>query len=67
LVKLAKPGQETRVDLPALGPRTVQNAVDAGLRGIAVQAGAALIMNRVRAVELADRAGLFLTGIKVPE
>jgi len=67
LVKLAKPGQETRVDLPAVGPRTVQNAVDAGLRGIAVQAGAALIMNRVRAVELADRAGLFLTGIKVPE
>lgn len=35
LVKLCKPGQETRVDLPTVGPETIRNAAAAGLRGIA--------------------------------
>lgn len=67
LVKLAKPGQETRVDLPTIGPRTLENAAAAGLRGVAVEADAALIMNRARAIEVADRAGLFVVGIRVAE
>src|SRR5690606_16626297 len=38
LVKVKKPGQETRVDLPVVGTTTVANAAAAGLRGIAVEA-----------------------------
>ncbi|MCG8507713.1 MAG: UDP-2,3-diacylglucosamine diphosphatase LpxI [Rhodospirillales bacterium] len=64
LVKMAKPGQERRVDLPAIGPKTVDGARKAGLRGIAVEAGGALILDRDAVVRAADEAGLFLVGIR---
>ena len=67
LVKVKKPDQETRADLPTIGPRTVENAAAAKLRGIAVEAGGALVMEPDRVVELADRAGLFVVGVRVPE
>src|SRR5262249_11377765 len=46
LVKLSKPGQERRADLPTLGPVTIANAAAAGLRGIAFEAGGALLADR---------------------
>lgn len=63
LVKTAKPGQERRADLPAIGPGTVTAAAEAGLRGIAVEAGAALVLGRGALIEAADRAGIFVVGI----
>ncbi|HLJ65356.1 MAG TPA: UDP-2,3-diacylglucosamine diphosphatase LpxI [Stellaceae bacterium] len=66
LVKLAKPGQERRADLPTIGPRTVTEARDAGLGGIAIEAGASLILDRVGTVGRADEAGLFIIGITPP-
>ena len=62
LVKATKPHQERRVDLPVIGSRTVELAADAGLAGIAMEGGAALIVNRPRVIETADRHGLFLYG-----
>jgi DUF1009 family protein len=62
LVKSVKPQQERRVDLPVIGIRTVELAAAAGLAGIAVEAGAALIVNRHRVAEEADRSGLFVLG-----
>jgi len=67
LVKAKKPGQDTRVDLPTVGPRTVRNAASAGLRGIAVQAGGTLVIDRDKLAAEADRAGLFVIGIRVAE
>ena len=64
LVKVKKPGQETRVDLPVVGTTTVANAAAAGLRGIAVEAGAALVVDRAAVVEAADGAGLFVVGVQ---
>jgi len=64
LVKLPKPGQEKRADLPAIGPKTVAGAVEAGLAGIAVAAGATLIIEPTRVIADADAAGLFVVGIK---
>jgi len=63
LVKLCKPGQDKRVDLPTIGPDTVRKAHAAGLRGVAVEAGAAIVVDLDRLVQEADRAGLFVTGI----
>jgi DUF1009 family protein len=63
LVKLVKPGQDRRADLPTVGPETVRGAVAAGLRGIAFQAGATLLAERALAIDAADRAGLFLLGL----
>ena len=63
LVKIAKPGQERRADLPTIGTRTVAGAAAAGLRGIAVEAGSTLVIDRAGMAEAADRAGLFIVGI----
>ncbi|HEY2034115.1 MAG TPA: UDP-2,3-diacylglucosamine diphosphatase LpxI [Rhizomicrobium sp.] len=60
LVKSPKPSQERRVDLPVIGVRTVELASVAGLAGIAVEAGTALLMRKQRIVEAADRLGLFV-------
>jgi DUF1009 family protein len=65
LVKLAKPGQERRADLPALGERTIRNASIAGLRGIAFEAGGTILSDRPAMIAAADAARLFLVGIGV--
>ena len=62
LVKAAKPHQERRIDLPAIGVRTVELAADAGLSGIAVEGGGALIVGRKAVAATADRLGLFVYG-----
>lgn len=63
LVKLAKAGQDLRVDLPTIGPRTVTAAKAAGCAGLALQAGFTLIIDRPATIAAADRAGLFLIGL----
>ena len=60
LLKAPKPGQDRRVDLPAVGPRTLEGAARAGLGGLVIEAGGVLLLDREAAVEAADRAGLFL-------
>lgn len=62
LVKGAKPGQETKVDRPTVGPATVRGAAAAGLAGIALDSGETLLVEPDEAVALADEAGLFLYG-----
>ncbi|HEY1299125.1 MAG TPA: UDP-2,3-diacylglucosamine diphosphatase LpxI [Stellaceae bacterium] len=62
LVKLEKPGQERRADRPTIGPRTVTLAAETGLRGIAVEAGATIVVDRDAVAAAADRAGLFVIG-----
>ena len=63
LVKLVKPGQDRRADLPTVGPRTVDAAHAAGLRGIAFEAGGTLFTDRAGCIVRADAAGLFLLGL----
>jgi UDP-2,3-diacylglucosamine hydrolase len=63
LAKGPKPGQELRIDMPAIGPRTVAAAVAAGLSGIAVEQGAVLILDKADAVRAADTAGLAVEGL----
>ncbi|MDB5374089.1 MAG: hypothetical protein JWP04_2731, partial [Belnapia sp.] len=64
LVKLVKPGQDRRVDLPTIGPVTIENAVAAGLAGIAIEAGGTIVVDRPATVAAADAAGLFLIALK---
>jgi DUF1009 family protein len=65
LVKIAKPGQERRVDLPTIGIETVRLCAAAGLRGIAVEAGSAIVVGREQLISTADKAGLFVMGTRV--
>ena len=64
LVKLKKTQQERRADLPTIGADTVRHAAEAGLNGIAVEAGQSLILDRAEVVAEANRLGLYVTGIK---
>jgi DUF1009 family protein len=63
LVKLAKPGQDKRADLPTIGPDTVRNVAAAGLRGVAFEARATILAEREACLAAADAAGLFLLGL----
>ncbi len=62
LVKGCKPQQDKRLDLPTIGIRTVRHAFEAGLEGIAIEAGASLILDREAVTEAADKLGIFITG-----
>lgn len=63
LVKLCKPQQDLRADLPSIGRSTVENAKRAGLAGVAVEAGRALVIEREATIAAANEAGLFVIGI----
>ncbi|MDO5528625.1 MAG: UDP-2,3-diacylglucosamine diphosphatase LpxI [Paracoccus sp. (in: a-proteobacteria)] len=58
--KAPKPGQDLRVDLPTLGPDSVDQAARAGLAGIAFQAGGVLLLDRDEAIRRANAQGMFL-------
>lgn len=63
LAKRLKPGQDNRVDLPTIGPRTVKLSAAAGLAGIIADAGEAFVIDRAETVRLADEHGLFVVGL----
>ncbi len=62
LLKAPKPGQDWRIDLPAIGPETLRRAAAAGLAGVVVEAGGVLVLGAADCVAEADRLGLFLWG-----
>lgn len=64
LAKAPKPIQEIRVDLPTIGPATVEGAARAGLAGIVGEAGRLLVLERALTVRLADELGLFILGVE---
>ena len=63
LVKMKKPGQERRADLPTIGATTIERLAEAGFRGVAVEAGETLILERAKAVARADEHGVFVVGV----
>lgn len=64
LVKARKIGQENRVDLPTIGPKTVLQAAEAGLSGIAVEAEGSLIVEREATAKLAEQHRIFIYGFR---
>ena len=64
LVKIKKPQQDRRLDMPTIGENTIKNAVAAGFSGIAVQAGEALFLQPLACIMEADKNGLFIAGFE---
>jgi UDP-2,3-diacylglucosamine hydrolase len=64
LVKAPKRGQDLRLDMPAIGPQTIEGAANAQLRGVALAAARVLMVERDACVCAADAAGLFLCGFE---
>jgi len=59
LFKAPKPGQDRRADLPTIGPDTALGVVNAGLKGIAIEAGGVIVLEQAKVVKILDDAGLF--------
>ena len=67
LIKLKKPEQDTRLDLPTIGIETVKQAFEARLVGIVIQAGATIIVDRNSMIKEANKSGLFINSIELDE
>jgi hypothetical protein len=64
LVKAPKRDQDMRLDLPAVGLKTIEGAKRAELEGVALSAGRVLIADRAAFARAADEAGLFVFGLE---
>lgn len=67
LVKVKKPQQEKRVDLPTIGVGTIERLAQCGFAGVAIEAGASLILNRCEVARRADALGIFVIGFSILE
>ena len=65
MVKIVKPGQDMRVDLPAIGLQTIEQLKMYGIKGIAVESGGILLIERDAVIKKADESGIFIIGLKI--
>lgn len=63
LVKVAKPQQDMRFDLPTIGPRTIESMRRAGGRAIAIEAGKTILIDREKTLADANRAGIQIVSL----
>ncbi len=64
VVKVAKPAQDMRFDVPAAGPGTVEAVIEAEGSVLALEAGATLFLEREKALRAANEAGISVVGVK---
>ena len=67
LIKIAKPRQELRVDMPVIGPQTVNGCKAAGIELICVSAESTMIMEVGKTLELAKKSGISIYGLSPEE
>jgi DUF1009 family protein len=60
LVKIAKPQQDNRLDLPTIGVETIRKVLTANLAGVVLQSGRCLILDKKQVIENADKANVFV-------
>lgn len=65
MVKIKKPGQDTRTDMPAIGIQTIEQLKKYGIGGIAVESGGILVIEREKVIKLADESGIFIIGLEI--
>lgn len=58
VVKVCKPNQDTRFDIPAVGLQTIETMHEFGAQVLVVEAGKAIVFNREEMIDLADRYGI---------
>src|SRR5258706_12867062 len=67
VVKVSKPGQDMRFDVPVIGLPTIEHMKNAQATALAVDAGRTLLFDRTKLIELADAAGIaILAGAPAP-
>jgi DUF1009 family protein len=61
VVKVAKPEQDRRFDVPTVGKQTIESMRAAGARVLAIEAGRTILLDEAETVALADRYGIVIT------
>jgi DUF1009 family protein len=65
VVKVAKPDQDMRFDVPVVGVPTIQRMIDAGATCLSVTAGKTLIFDREEMIALANKNSITVVGSKL--
>jgi len=65
VVKVSKPGQDMRFDVPAIGPHTVEVCTAAGVAVLALEAGKTLLIDKDELLAQAESSGLVIVGVEV--
>lgn len=63
MVKVAKPGQDMRFDVPVVGTKTIETAAAAKIHSIGVEAGATILLDRKRVAEVAAAHSISIYGL----
>ena len=67
VVKVAKPQQDMRFDVPTVGVKTLQSMHEAGGRVLAVEAGMTILLEENEVLSLADKLGIAIVSLKSEE
>jgi DUF1009 family protein len=63
IIKVSKPKQDMRFDVPVIGPSTIRSMIDAGATALVLDAGRTLLVDRRQLVEMADAEGVAIVGL----
>ena len=63
VVKVSKPGQDMRFDLPCVGPETLETLQQASSRVLGVEAGKTILISREKTIETADKLNMTIVGL----
>jgi UDP-2,3-diacylglucosamine hydrolase len=63
MIKVSKPNQDMRFDVPVIGVETIRIAAESGVRVIAVEAGKTLLLERDAVANLAETASISMVGV----
>ncbi|MCD4787028.1 MAG: LpxI family protein, partial [Desulfobacterales bacterium] len=63
VVKVCKPTQDIRFDMPAIGAQTIMTMHEAGAKALAIEAGKAVVFDREEMIALADNFGIAIVAI----
>jgi len=64
VVKVSKPKQDMRFDVPVVGMKTLITMIDVSARVLAVEAGMSILLQREKIIKEADEAGISIVGYK---
>jgi hypothetical protein len=64
VIKISKPSQDMRYDVPTAGVDTINTMIKAGAKVLALEAGRTIMVNKAQMIDLADQAGITIAGIE---
>jgi len=67
IVKVAKPNQDMRFDVPTIGVQTIQTMREAGARVLAIETDKTILLDQEEVVQLADKLGIVIVSVKAEE